>query len=67
MGGMTQSVDADKIYEQVYGRFQQEQQARQQQEQQAAYEAEINKLTDTYLKNGSGKELYGTLKLSLCI
>ena len=59
MGGMTQSVDADKIYEQVYGRFQQEQQARQQQEQQAAYEAEINKLTDTYLqKNGERKELY---------
>jgi len=59
MGGMTQAVDADKIYEQVYGRFQQEQQARQQQEQQAAYEQEVNKLTDTYLqKMSSGKDLY---------
>lgn len=59
MGGMTQSVDTDKIYEQVYGRIQQEQAAKQQQEQQAAYESEINKLTDTYLqKMGSGKDLY---------
>lgn len=59
MGGMTPTVDADKLYEQVYGRIQQEQQAKLQQEQQAAYEAEINKLTDTYLqKMGQGKELY---------
>lgn len=59
VGGMTQTVDPEKIYEQVYGRIQQEQAAKQQQEQQAAYEREINALTDTYLqKMSSGKDLY---------
>lgn len=59
MGGITQSVDADKIYEQVYSRIQQEQQAKLQQEQQAAYDREIDTLTNTYLsKMAQGKQAY---------
>lgn len=59
MGGMTQPIDAEKIYEQVYSRFQQEQAAKEQQAQQAAYDREIDALTNTYLsKMAQGREAY---------
>lgn len=59
MGGMTQIAEQEKIKDEIYARIQKEKAEELQSEQQAAYDREINALTDNYLsKMANGKQLY---------
>ncbi len=59
LGGMTDSVDPNKIYEQVAGKFREEMQLEQDRQAKAQHEAEMKRIADNYFsKLSTGKDRY---------